>query len=288
LSNAQEENFTPVLELPQPQCTVKLPDLHSVMRSGGEIGDRWIEGGTAMDQVTLDRGKALRLAAWLLVAGQILYVAVTLLHTGGEANNHHEIFAAYAASDSWTIVHVAQFACTAILLGGLLALVFGLDTNSETARWTGRFGAAVTVATFALYGAVLAVDGVTLTEAVNAWASAPEAEKAARFATAEAVRWLEWGMRSYENFAFGLALLLLAVTAALTARIPRPIAYLMGLSGLAYWVQGWTAGSEGFSPAHVLGIEAAEVINVVWAIWLLVAASRKQNRESTSNLAPAE
>jgi len=36
----------------------------------------------------------------------------------------------------------------------------------------------------------LGVDGVALKQAVNAWASAPDAEKAARFASAEAIRWL--------------------------------------------------------------------------------------------------
>ena len=90
------------------------------------------------------------------------------------------------------------------------------------------------MATLALYGVVLAVDGVALKQAVNAWASAPEAEKAARFASAEAIRWLEWGTRSYANFTLGLALLLFAVAEVRTAWIPRPIAYLMGLAGLAY------------------------------------------------------
>ena len=51
--------------------------------------------------------------------------------------------------------------------------------------------------TLALYGVVMAVDGVALKQAVNAWASAPVAEKAARFASAEAIRWIEWGARSY-------------------------------------------------------------------------------------------
>src|ERR1051325_3114186 len=90
-----------------------------------------------------------------------------------------------------------------ILLGGLFALFFALDTQPGTARWAGRFGAASAAVTLALNGGVLAVDGVALKQAVNAWASAPEAEKAARFASAETIRWLEWGMRSYENFALG-------------------------------------------------------------------------------------
>ena len=55
-------------------------------------------------------------------------------------------------------------------------------------------------------------------------------------ASAEAIRWLEWGMRSYQNFALGLALLLFAAAVVRTAWVPRPIAYLMGLSGLTYLV----------------------------------------------------
>ena len=105
--------------------------------------------------------------------------------------------------------------------------------------------------TLALYGVVMAVDGVALKQAVNAWASAPDAEKAARFASAEAIRWLEWGARSYQDFTLGLALLLFAVAVVRTAWVPRPIAYLMGLSGLTYLVQGWVAGAEGFSQTQI-------------------------------------
>src|SRR5206468_9555812 len=83
---------------------------------------------------------------------------------------------------------------------------------------------------------------VALKQAVNAWASAPEAEKAARFASAEAIRWLEWGMRSYENFALGLAVLLFAVAVVRTAWVPRPIAYLMGSRASPTWCRaGWPA-----------------------------------------------
>jgi len=226
-----------------------------------------------MNSWTFDRS-SLRLSTTLLLVGQLLYVVVTLLHTGGEANNHHAIFAAYADSVAWTAVHAAQFMCMAIFLGGLFALFFALDTPAGTAGWAARFGAASTVVTFALCGGVLAVDGVALKQAVNAWANAPQAEKAARFATAEAIRWLEWGMRSYENFALGLAVLLFAVAILRRPLMPRPIAFLMVLSGATYLMQGWMAGSEGFSPAHTIAIVLAEVLNLAWMTWLLVVAWR--------------
>ena len=233
-----------------------------------------------MNNNSLDRS-ALRLSATLLLVGQILYVVVTLLHTGGEANNHPAIFAAYAGSGIWTAVHVAQFACMATMLAGLLGLFSAIDIHAGITRLAGRLGAAATTATLALCGVVLAVDGVALKQAVNAWTNAPEAEKAARFAAAETMRWLEWGTRSYENFTLGLAVLLAAL-AVQRARLPRTIAYVMGLAGLTYLVQGWFAGVEGFSPTHTFGIVAAEVLNAVWMTWLLVVASRMPQLASAS------
>jgi hypothetical protein len=236
-----------------------------------------------MNNTPFDRA-SLRLSATLLVVGQILYVLVTLLHTGGEANHHSAIFAAYAASGIWAAVHAAQFACMTIFLAGLFALFFALDVQTGMAMWAGRFGAATAAVTLALYGGVLAVDGVALKQAVNAWASAPEGEKAARFATAEALRWLEWGMRSYDNFALGLAVIVFAVAVVRTASVPRPIAYLMGLSGLTYLVQGWVGGIDGFSQTHTIAIVLAEVLNVAWMIWLVVVAWRPPNSQQREDL----
>jgi hypothetical protein len=113
-----------------------------------------------------------------------------------------------------------------------------------------------------------------------AWVSAPEAEQAARFASAEAMRWIEWGMRSYHDYALSLALLLVAAAVMRTASIPRPIAYLMGLSALTYLVQGWMVGSEGFSQTVSIAIVLAWVLSLAWMIWLVVVAWRMQNAVS--------
>jgi Domain of unknown function (DUF4386) len=219
---------------------------------------------------------ALRLSATLLLVGQLLYIVVTQFHADGDANNHPAVFAEYAGSGSWTAVHLGQFAGMAILLAGLLALFFALDVQAGTARWAGRFGAASAVATLALYGILQAVDGVALKQAADAWASAPDAEKAARFASAEVIRWLEWGVRSYQNVALGLALLLFAAAVVRPAWVPQPIAYLMGLSGLTYLVQGWVVGSEGFSRVETIAIVLAFVLDLAWMIWLVVVAWRMQ------------
>jgi hypothetical protein len=228
------------------------------------------------------RRASLRLSATLLLVGQLLFIVVGLFHADGDANNHPAAFAEYAGSRSWKVVHLGQFAGMAILLAGLLALFFALDVPAGAARWAGRFGAASAVAALALYGVLQGVDGVALKQAVTAWASAPDAEKAARFASAEAVRWLEWGVRSYQDYTLGLTLLLFAAAVARAAWIPRPIAALMALAGLAYLMQGWVVGSEGFSRTESIPIVAAFVLDVAWMIWLVVAAWRMRDSEDPS------
>jgi hypothetical protein len=56
----------------------------------------------------------------------------------------------------------------------------------------------------------------------------------------------------------------------------------MGLSGLTYLVQGWVAGTDGFSQTHTIAIVLAEVLNAVWMIWLVVVAWRMQDSEAPS------
>jgi hypothetical protein len=190
------------------------------------------------------------MSAALLLGGQVSYIVVTQFHTGGPANDHPVIFAAYAASGIWKAVHVGQFLCAAALLAGLIALPFAIGAESGRARWAGRFGAISAVVALALYAVLQAVDGVGNKEVDDAWVNAPNAEKAARFASAEAMRWLEWGARSYHDLALGFALLLIAAAILQSRGLARPIAYLMGLSGLTYLVQGWVVGAEGFSGTH--------------------------------------
>ena len=132
----------------------------------------------------------------------------------------------------------------------------------------------------ALYAVLQAVDGIGNKQVDDAWVNAPNAEKAARFASAEAMRWLEWGVRSYQDYALGLALLLFAVALVRTPGLPRPIGYLMGLSGLAYLVQGWVVGSQGFSGTHTTLILVAWVLSLAWMIWLVVVAWRMQDLEA--------
>jgi hypothetical protein len=88
------------------------------------------------------------------------------------------------------------------------------------------------------------------------------------------------GARSYHDFALGIALLLIAAAIVGAAGVPRPIAYLIGLSGLTYLVQGWVVGSDGFSETHTILILVAWVITLAWMIWLVVVAWRMPDSDA--------
>jgi Domain of unknown function (DUF4386) len=217
----------------------------------------------------------LRLSATLLFVGELLSLLSGIFHPSREdPNNYSAVFAEYAASGNWIAVHLGQFVGMAVIIAGLLALFFALNVSQETPGWVGRFAAVSAVVALALYGVLQAVDGVALKHAIDAWASAPAAEKAARFASAEVIRWLEWGTRSYQSFMFGLSVVLFATVIVWTARVPRPIGYLMGLSGLAYLVQGWLLGTEGFSATNTVTTLLGYVLFIAWSIWLLIVAWR--------------
>ncbi|MGN6059128.1 MAG: hypothetical protein ACTHOI_11175 [Sphingomicrobium sp.] len=233
------------------------------------------------DGILISRG-SVRLSASLLIIGQLSYVAATLLHAGGDANDHQAIFSTYAENAIWTGVHLAQFLGVALIIGGLFALTVTLSALDGAAKWAARLGTGAAVAALALYGALQAVDGVALKQAVMAWASAPEVEKAARFATAESIRWLEWGMRSYQDFAMGISLLLSALAVGLTSRFSRIMALIIGLTGIAYLVQGWIAGTEGFTDSQSKAIIASWVLGLAWMVWLAFSATKKRGASRTT------
>jgi hypothetical protein len=214
--------------------------------------------------------KLLRLAATLvLIGGLLVTIVVLFLHPGG-GSTYEEVLAGWAASADWVAIHLAQFVGMAGILSGLVVLFFALNLAEGFPRWVGFFAVVSAGVALALDGVTFAVDGVANKFAANGWVSAPAAEKAVRFSSALAVRWVEIGTSSYLDFTLGLALVLLAVVIVWTARVPRPIGYLLGLSGLAYFEQGWLIGTTGFSSATTVPTNAGYTLLFVSMIWLLI------------------
>ncbi len=83
-------------------------------------------------------------------------------------------------------------------------------------------------------------------------------------------------MNNYWNLMQGLALVLYAAAIIGTARIPRPIGFLMALSGLAFVVSGWQVGTGGFNSAETLTNYTGYTALFVLIVWMLVVAWRSK------------
>jgi len=220
--------------------------------------------------------KSLLLSAILLVGGFIVGWVVGLFHAGGitDPNNHPAVFALYAQSGIWTTVHLAEFVAAAVTIVGLLVLFYALNLADGMPGLVARVGVVSAGATLALTAVLYAVDGVVLKRAVDAWASAPDAEKAVRFANAETVRWLEEATNSYQYFLTGLTVILVAGLIIWMARLPRPIGYLLGLSAVTDLVAGWIHGAAGFAPQALIPALLGQLCWLIAGVWLLVTALR--------------
>lgn len=221
--------------------------------------------------------KLLRLSALLLIAGEVVYQVAEQFHPEGGITVN-DVFTSYANSPSWALVHNAQFVGSSMVIFGMLALFFALGVTAGIRGVVLRFAAASAVAALALNGALYAVDGVALKQAVDAWVSTSVSHQSAFFAVVQGIRGVEWGMRSYVDFTTGLTLVLFGIVIASTTRIPRPIGYIMGMSGLVYIAQGYGYGTGYTSLSNFVtwmpNNLSYQFLIIVWAIWLLVSAWR--------------
>lgn len=196
-----------------------------------------------------------RLSAVLLVTGAVLAVVGGILHPHEEPPNSHEaVFAEYAHSADWVWVHDLQFLSATVVVAGLLTAGRALQ-RVGVPRSLVRVGDAAAAATVALIAVNMAVDGVALKRAVDAWAAADPADRASRFAAAEAVRWLEWGVNSFFAILLGITLMTVAagllrqahLGAHLGTRV-RLAGVTGALSGVLLVLNGLTVGAHGFEP----------------------------------------
>ena len=204
------------------------------------------------------------------VGGFLVFVVVTQFHPSGDEDNHPVIFAKYANSDPWVAVHFGQFAGVILALAGLVVLYRVLRMRGEVPVLA-TFAVAGTIATAAVWAALQAVDGVTLKQNVDAWVAASGSEKSIRFADAETIRWLEWGLQSYYRLLFGLTFLLFGTAIARTGIVWRWTGWVAVLAALLYMALGVSVGHNGLEQPGDLVIQ---LLFLIFVVGVLVSAVR--------------
>ena len=189
-------------------------------------------------------GGALALSGALLLVGFVVNaIQRMLLHPTGAEDDHEEIFTEYAESDVWVFTHILELVLVLVALSGLLVLCRVLR---RAAPYLALLDAGATILASATWAALQGVDGVTLKQSVDAWAAASGTEQGAtRYADAETVRWIEWGLQSYFRVLLGLAFLLLGAAAVVSRVVPSWLGALLVVGGLLSVAVGVSVGYAG-------------------------------------------
>lgn len=229
---------------------------------------------TGTPSATLAERALLRLAGGLLLGGFVVFFVATRFHPSGAENDHPVIFAKYAASDPWVAVHFGQFAGVLLALGGFVVLARLLMARDQVAMLA-RWALGTTAATAAIWAVLQAVDGVALKQNVDAWAAASGSEQRLRFADAETVRWIEWGLQSYFRLLLGLTFVLVGVAVARTGVVARGLGPVAVLGGLLYMTVGVAVGHSGFEQP---GGPVIQLLFLTFAAGVLVSGLRRERR----------
>jgi hypothetical protein len=180
-----------------------------------------------------------RIGAVALPLGIILLLVATAIHPSREhPMDNPAVFMEYAQTDSWVVIHLAQWFAALLFFGGLVAVYYSIGTKPEVDAGVACFGLVAAVLTAAAITMLQAVDGVALKWAVDAWASAPADQKIAAFAAAEAMRWTEYSLQSFSNILLGLTLILYGLAITLGTIYPRWLGWVAAGSGVAWIVHG--------------------------------------------------
>ena len=187
--------------------------------------------------------RALTLSGALVLVGLVVNAIQRMaLHPAGAEDDHEAIFTEYAASDVWVATHFAELVLVLMAFAGLLVLCRALHPD---APYLAALTAGALIVTSATWTALQGVDGVTLKQAVDAWAAASGTEQAARFADAENIRWIEWGLQSYFRVLLGIALLLLGAATFVSRIVPTWLGALLVVAGVLSLVVGVSVGYAG-------------------------------------------
>ena len=208
------------------------------------------------------------------VLGVLIQFVAGALHPGHAApNDSAAVFQEYAASPIWTSVHIGQFA------GGLLvALFFVLVAVSLPKNGFGGAFAVIGAVAAVLLGAVfsvqMAVDGVALKGAIDAWSGAPTADRSAAFLVAEAVRDLEKGLSGFFHLLNGTTMLALGAAIASVREHRRWLGWFGIAAGIGFMAGGVATAHTGFSPEAGQILSPALLAGLVFVFGMAAAMWR--------------
>jgi len=237
-------------------------------------------GQTAPDRPPSTNPALLRIGAVAAVSGIAVEVVMQFLHPSqADPNDSVAAFEEYAHSQIWADVHIGQFAGTLLIVLGLVALSRALSRQPRLAGALAVVGGVAAILVAAVFAVQMAVDGVALKGAIDAWTHAAPAEKAAAFQVADGIRWIEKGLSGFFHLVNGTTLLALGLSMALGRAYPRWLGWIGAAAGVGFLAGGRTVAHTGFSPQAGTVLQVALLLSLIFLIGSSVATWRRSRQE---------
>ena len=200
--------------------------------------------------------------------------------SNADPNDSAAAFQEYAASNTWTIVHIGQFFAALLVALALVTLARSLTRQGGVAGALAVIGGVTAILVAAIFAVQMAVDGVALKATIDTWTSATQAgDKASAYQVAEGMRALEKGLSGFFHLVNGTTLLALGLAIAFGRSYPRWLGWVGAVSGLGFLAGGIVTAHTGFSPLAGTVLLGPTVLG---AIFLIGAAVCMWRRSSTA------
>jgi hypothetical protein len=246
----------------------------------------------AMSPSAAIRPSLARLGAIAAMSGIAVEIVAAVGHPSSvQPNDSAAVFAEYAKSTSWGVVHLGQFV-GAVLVGlAVIVVAISMRRDGRGAAGFALAGAITALLGLAVFAVQMAVDGVALKAAIDAWIGAADpAAKASAFVVADVVRSLEKGLDGIFGLLNGASLVAIGFAILLGRRFSLALAPLAIVAGVGLAACGWLTALTGFSveAASVAGpAQIALLAFLVGSAVQLASAARPNHQESTGVAAVA-
>jgi len=202
-------------------------------------------GGTGrLEDTTL-----IRLGTTALVAGLLSQIPLGALHPHREyANDSLAAFHEYAHSEDWVMVHLGQFLGLLLVTVGLMAVASHLFRQRGAAGFLGLVAMITALVSAAVFAVQMAVDGVALKAAIDAWeAASATTDQSSAYRVAESVRSVEKGLSAMFNLINGLTMLSLGIGLTIGKGRGRRLGWIAVVAGAGLVGVGVLTARTGFS-----------------------------------------
>jgi hypothetical protein len=223
----------------------------------------------------------LKLGAVLGGIGVLLQIPMGQLHPHHTPpNDSAAAFREYAGSQSWTMVHIGQWLGMLLIVFGLVALARGLARQRGIAGGFGVLGGLTTILVAAVFTVQMAVDGVALKSAIDAWVgSTSPIQQAATFQVADGIRAIEKALSAFFHLLNGSTFVLLGLSVAVGRYCPRWLGVVGVVAGAGFVAAGVVTARTGFSSEADSIVLPATLLATVFLVGVFTSMFRRANRD---------